>query len=218
MRTITVEGNGKSVRKPDLAILEISVSKFEEEVEEGLYSMNELMNKLKDSLKKIGLNEDDLKTTSFRIDPEYNSVEKGIINKEYSNKFTGYFIQHEMKLEFYFNNKKLSEVLNCLKDYDEHLKFELSFAVKDKKEMTKEVLKNATKDAEFKAEILAESSSVKLGNLININCEMYDFYFKSNTKFTHRSSVSIRSIFESSRIIPEEIELSDTIVFVWEII
>ena len=219
MRTITIKGKGKSVKEPDLVIIKISISIFKEKFDDALDSMNKLVNNLKLSLKNIGYDETDLKTISYYIEPEFDSVEKGIINKQYSDKFTGFEIMHDLKLEFDYTNDKLSEVFNCLKDYDEEIEFELSFSVKDKKNMIKEVLINATQNAKFNAEILAEASSLKLGDLLKINCNLVDFYFESDTEFEYEeNSAGLGSLFSSANITPEDIEISDTITFVWELI
>lgn len=220
MRTITVIGKGKSVKEPDLVVLEITITILKKEFDDALESMSKLVDKLKNSLKQIGFEEDDLKTTSFMIDQEYNSVEKGIITKEHSSKFMGFEVMHGLKLEFDLDNEKISEVLNCLNNYDKNLEVELGFSVKEKEEMIKEVLESATKDAKFKAELLANASSVTLGDLIKINCSISDyFYFKSDTSFEDENvSSGLGALFSSGSIMPEEIKISDTVTFEWEII
>ena len=115
MRTITIKGRGKSVKDPDLAIINISVSIVKEKFDDALDSMNDLIDELKGSLQNIGFEENDLKTITFNIEQKYDYVEKGIINKEYKNKFVGFQINHNLKLEFDFDNNKLSEVFHCLK-------------------------------------------------------------------------------------------------------
>lgn len=217
MRTITVEGKGESVREPDWAVLEIEMSVLKEKFEDAVDLMNELVNKLRISLKEIGFDEDNLKTDIYNIRQDYNAVEKGLINKEYSRKFNGFKVSHDLKLEFDFDNEKLSQVLNRLNDYEEYLTFELNFSVKDKDGMKKEVLENASENARFKAEILANASSVKLGNLVKIDCRADDYYFKSYTTFEHIDMCTVNYM-EAPNISPEKIKIRDTLIFVWEVI
>ena len=204
MRTITIKGRGKSVKDPDLAIINISVSIVKEKFDDALDSMNDLIDELKGSLQNIGFEENDLKTITFNIEQKYDYVEKGIINKEYKNKFVGFQINHNLKLEFDFDNNKLSEVFHCLKNFDEKLEFRLHFSVKDKENMKKEVLINATENAKYKAEILAEASSAKLGDLIKIDYDWVDFNFVSRTNLDvyddyDAYEISARALFKTTK-------------------
>lgn len=226
MRSITIKGNGKSSKSPDLVIINISTHIIKEELDEALDSMDELTNKLKNSFANIGFNEDDLKTLKFDIKPQYKHIEKGIINKEYKNVFAGFRIRHNLKLEFDFDNTKISDALNCLKNFDEDLEFNLVFSVKDKESMKKEVLINATENARFNAEILAEASSSKLGDLLKIEYNWVDFNFVSDTRFDYDYDYDTYDDvdyapavnYRMANITPDEIEISDTVTFVWELI
>lgn len=218
MRTITIKGTGKAIRNPDLVICEISATTLEEEFNDSLESMNKLVDDIKISLKENGFNDDDLKTVTFDISQRYGHVKKGIINKEYQQKFLGFHIEHELKLEFDLDNNKITKLVNCLKKFSANIEFRLIFSVKDKEGMKKEVLINATENARFHAEILAEASSAKLGKLIKIDYGWVDVNFESNTDLSH----AMRSIdtldYSMMDINPEEIEISDNVTFVWELI
>ena len=220
MRTITIKGGGKSIKSPDLIILKISIEISDEEFDITLNSMTDLISKLKDSLEKIGFNKNDLKTTDYNIARNYDYVQKGIINKEYENKFAGYEISHELKLEFDFDTTILSNVLNAMNEFSEHIDFELIFSVKDKELMKKEVLNDATKNAKFNAEILAEASEAKLGQLLKIEYEWDDTDFKSNTRLYDFDGYSRRSavLINQTNMVPEDIEITDVVTFVWELI
>lgn len=220
MRTITIKGGGKSIKSPDLIILKIEIEITDEEFDVALNSMTDLINKLNDSLENIGFSKNDLKTISYNIERNYDYVKKGIINKEYENKFAGYEISQELKLEFDFDTSILSDVLNSLNEFSEDLDFELIFSVKDKELMKKEVLINATKNAKFNAEILAEASEAKLGQLLKIEYEWDDTDFKSNTQLYGFEGYGRRSavLINQTDIVPEDIEISDVVTFVWELI
>ncbi len=220
MRTITIKGGGKSTKRPDLIILKISIEITDDEFDVALNSMTDLINNLNDSLENIGFSKNDLKTISYDIERNYDYVKKGIINKEYENKFAGYEISKELKLEFDFDTTILSNVLNSLNEFSEYLDFELIFSVKDKDLMKKEVLINATKNAKFNAEILAEASEAKLGQLLKIEYEWDDTDFKSNTQLYGFEGCIRRSavLINQTDIVPEDIEITDVVTFVWELI
>lgn len=218
MRTITIKGKGKAIRNPDLVICWISATTLEEEFNDSLEAMNKLVEDMKISLKENGFNDDDLKTVTFDINQRYGHVKKGIINKEYQQKFLGFHIEHALKLEFDLDNNKITKLVNCLKKFSDNIEFRLVFSVKDKEDMKKEVLINATENARFNAEILAEASSAKLGDLIKIDYGWVDVNFESNTDMSHAMRHSDTIDYSMMNITPEEIEISDNITFVWELI
>lgn len=218
MRTITIKGTGKAIRNPDLVICKISATTLEEEFNDSLESMNKLVDDIKISLKENGFNDDDLKTVTFDINQRYGHVKKGIINKEYQQKFLGFQIEHELKLEFDLDNNKITKLVNCLKKFSDNIEFRLIFTVKDKESMKKEILINATENARFHAEILAEASSAKLGKLIKINYGWVDVNFESNTDLSNAMEFTDAIDYSMIDINPEEIEISDNVTFVWELI
>ena len=218
MRTITIKGTGKAIRNPDLVICKISATTLEEEFNDSLESMNKLVDDIKISLKENGFNDDDLKTVTFDINQRYGHVKKGIINKEYQQKFLGFQIEHELKLEFDLDNNKITKLVNCLKKFSDNIEFRLIFTVKDKESMKKEILINATENARFHAEILAEASSAKLGKLIKIDYGWVDVNFESNTDLSNAMEFTDAIDYSMMDINPEEIEISDNVTFVWELI
>lgn len=81
--------------------------------------------------------------------------------------------------------------------------------------MKRDVIVDATRNARFNAEVLAEASSVKLGDLIKIEYNWVDFNFISSTDFD--MSMSYMYDNTSMDFAPEEIEITDNVSFVWEI-
>ncbi|MFH1002031.1 MAG: SIMPL domain-containing protein, partial [bacterium] len=74
--TITVSGTGEMYAKPDLAITYFSVVKEAKTVAEALSVNTENMNVVIQAMKDQGVEDKDLKTTSFNIYPRYEWTEK----------------------------------------------------------------------------------------------------------------------------------------------
>jgi uncharacterized protein YggE len=79
-----------------------------------------------------------------------------------------------------------------------------------------ELLIRATENARRKAEVLARASNVTLGDLISIDYNWGDLYLYSNTSYMMENNCLA---FKTSApdIEPDDIEVSDTVTFVWEI-
>ena len=68
--------------------------------------------------------------------------------------------------------------------------------------------------------ILSSSSGVTLKDLISINYDFKDISLYSNTEYTveNRCMMQAESYLANVNIEPDDIKITDTITFVWEII
>lgn len=95
----------------------------------------------------------------------------------------------------------------------------ISFTVKDPLAVNEELLKSATINAREKARILCEASEVKIGNLISINYDWGELNIVSQTDYMidEKCMAATSKKLSGIDIEPDDIDLSDTATFVWEI-
>ena len=215
MRTISIKGTGKAKRSPDLVIFNISTSVQSDEYSVSISQSNKLVNKLKKDFESLGFERDDLKTVYYNTRPVYESVEVGVIEKRYRSVLIGHEVNHNLKIEFDLDNDRINEVLNCLKKYESDLDFNIRFSVKDREGMKRDVIVDATRNARFNAEVLAEASQLRLGELLKIEYNWVDFNFTSHSDIGMCLEYSMDEHVEFS---PEDIEITDNVSFVWEIL
>lgn len=216
MKTISIKGTGKAKRDPDLVIFNISTTAQANELEDSVDASNGLISELKNDFESMGFERDDLKTVNFHTRPVYEYFEVGVVNKRHERKLKCFEVNHDLKIEFDLENEKINDVLNCLKNYRDNLDFNMRFSVKDKDSMKKDVMLDATRNARFNAEVLAEASSVELGNLIKIEYSWGDFHFYSRVDY----DCCMDDTNDYSPYVefhPDSIEISDNVSFVWEI-
>lgn len=92
------------------------------------------------------------------------------------------------------------------------------FSVKDSDAVQDALLQEVTANARKKAELLCETSGVKLGKMLTINYDWAQLNLSSKTKYEveKESLCEIPSFLKPINIEPDDIEVSDTAVFVWE--
>lgn len=215
-RTITVKGMGKVNAKPDLAILTVNLEAKEMEYEAAIVSAAKKINNLQDSIKGVGFQKSDLKTTKFEVSPQFENVRDKI--NSYKLVFDGYVVIHSLKLEFDLDMKKMSEVLTALSNCGANPEFTIAFSVKDKTAVNESLLINATENAKAKAAILAKASGVKLGQIISIDYNWGELYLYSHTQYNSPDMMMVSEDAPSIDIEPEDIDVSDSVTLVWEII
>ena len=215
MRRITVKGTGNVSVKPDLIVLSLDLSTqlstYEETMKQATQASQELLN----IFLELGFDKDDLKTTDFTIDTVYESYQDA--QKTYQRRFVGYECRQDFRLEFDLDFERLSKVLSALVQASVDPVFNIRFSVKDLTKVSEELLRNAAKNAKEKAEILADASGVKLGEIVDIHYNWGRIELYSPTDYRLNESNMRMAAEASPHIVPEDIDVSDEVTFVWEI-
>ena len=215
-RIITLKGTGNVSVKTDLNIITMNLKSHQYDHEKTMELAAEAVNILQNAIETAGFDKKDLKTTNFNIRTNYKSYRDK--NGDYKDKFDGYVCEQGLKIEFDFNTEVLSKLLNAVGKAPVEPNLNIRFSVKDKEAVNEELLIRATENARKKAEILTKASGVILGDLISIDYNWGEVHMYSNTRFMMNED-SIMSLKASAApdIEPEDIDVSDTVTFVWEI-
>jgi uncharacterized protein YggE len=214
-RTITVKGTGTAKAAPDLIRLVFSLESKDFDYGFAMRFAERKLESMKDALATVGFDRKDLKTLSFDVRTDHSSEKDS--NGNYKRVFNGYICSHRLKLEFDFDTKQLASTLNAIATCVVDPELSIAFTVKDPSAISAELLRNATANAREKAEILCAASNVKLGDLLNINYNWGELDIVSHTDFDMPMKCAALSPGGNIDIEPDDISLSDTATFVWEI-
>ncbi|WP_462413221.1 SIMPL domain-containing protein [Neobacillus sp. Marseille-QA0830] len=97
--TITVEGKGKVTVQPDQANISIGVVTTNEDVQTAQQENAVITNRIIASIRQAGIEQDDIKTTVYSVNPRYDFVEGKSV-------FKGYEVEHQLQITI----KDLSKV------------------------------------------------------------------------------------------------------------
>jgi uncharacterized protein YggE len=228
-RIITVKGVGKASVKPDMAVVDLTVERqlmdYESSVKEAAVAVAEVIS----SLVALGFEKSDLKATGWNSEQVYDRQEikelglKGR-RRKWEDIFAGYKTTHNLKLEFMLADKKLQEVIAALAGCSARPEFNTRFSVKDKEFVGEQVLLDATVNALKTAKLIVEATGEKLGKAQRIDYNWSEYHYYSDTRFgkeevDHHMCMCAEADAKISEIDidPEEINLRDTITFVWKI-
>lgn len=216
-RTITVKGTGRASAKPDLVVMSMTVEAKDADYDRAMEAAAVQIRRLRESVRAAGFAQDDLRTVSFNVRTDYRNVrdESG----GYRQEFDGFVVSHNLKLEFDFDTERLSRAIVAVANSIAKPELNIAFTVKDQTAVQEEMLKDAVANAREKAEILCRASAVRLGTLLSIDYNWGELSLLSDTRcgFSEegaRSPMLMRNI----DIEPEDIQVSDTVTFVWEIL
>ena len=216
-RTITIKGTGKLRLKPDQVVVSLTLKATDKNYDKAMDTAAKHLEQLQGALVGIDFAKDDLKTTSFNVGTEYESERDK--NSNYKRIFIGYSVTHQLKLEFDFDSKRLSKTLGAIAACITEPELNVQFTVKDKEAVNAALLESACVNAKAKASILAKASGVTLGDLISIDYNWGELHLFSTTQYDMEGAcMRMASTAPTSiEIEPDDIEVSDSVTFVWEI-
>lgn len=216
-RTITVKGMGNVKASPDYIVISMSLEAQNKDYDETMELAAKQIDYLNTSLEKIGFEKKAVKTTNFNVRTDYDNVKDK--NGNYKRVFNGYVCSHRLKVEFDFDTKRLAQTLYAISKCLATPEISIAFTVKDPSAVSNELLKSATINAKEKAEILCEASNVELGSLLSIDYNWGELNIVSHTDYMLEEKCMSMPMgaMADMEIEPDDIDVSDTATFVWEI-
>ncbi|MEG1944651.1 MAG: SIMPL domain-containing protein [Oscillospiraceae bacterium] len=212
--TITVRGEGRVKKSPDLAVLEIVAVAESESYKEAAALAAKQKDALCEAFLALDFKRTDIKTTSYssNVRYEYETDEKGLQKRV----FAGYVCTHSASLSFETSPNMIASVLSAAGKSDVNVQLNLRFTVRDKTALDRELIAHACKNAREKAEIIAASMGVKLGKPAKVCYNFADERPYSRTAFAKDNSVrSARAQSEAMNITPDDIEIIDEVLCVF---
>jgi len=163
LQGITVSGEGKATGQPDIAILSLGISTLRPTVAEARNEAASTMQKVIDSLKGNGVAEKDIQSAQYSIYPEYDY---SIVA---SQKLLGYRITNTVTIKVR-DIDKTSDVLDGATAAGGDLTQVqgISFTIDEPDALRDQAREDAVKDAKARAQRLADTAGVKLGDPISI--------------------------------------------------
>ncbi|MEW5907807.1 MAG: SIMPL domain-containing protein [Patescibacteria group bacterium] len=160
--TITVNATGEIFAKPDTAQISISVVKEAATAAEAQKQHTEAINKVVEFIKQSGVEEKNIKTSSYNIFPRYDYIEnRGRV-------FRGYEVNQTLDIKVR-NLDNVGKILSGATEAGANQISSISFVIDDEEAVKREARKQAIEKAKQKAEELKEDLNVKLLRLVNFS-------------------------------------------------
>lgn len=173
--TIAVSGEGEVFAVPDVATLSFSVQSESLSVAEAQENVTQKIDSVLEALDDFGVEEKDIKTTSYNVYPRYEYRRETITCVTFPcpqppNKrvLVGYDINQTVSVKIR-DTEKAGQILGALGEIGVSNISGLSFSIEDEEELIREARKNAIEDAQKKARELSKDLGVKLVRIVNFN-------------------------------------------------
>ncbi len=216
-RTITVRGTGRVSLPPDQVEIDLTLTSESRNYDKAVTAAASQLEAIRSALSAAGFGKEDLKTSSFNVSTRYDYHHASLGNSK--RVFLGYTCTQGLRLAFPFDTARLSGTLSAISSCSAVPELNIRFTVADPSAVSDALLRSAAESARAKAEVLAEASGVRLGNLVRVWYSWGDRDFASPTAFgMDNGLMRMEKAAVSMDFTPENIDLSDQATFTWEIL
>ncbi len=158
---LSVVGEGKIDAVPDTAYVDAGISVNNvRTVEEVQKKIDEVNNKIIDTLKSLGIKKEDIKTSNYSINPNYN-YELG------NNRITGYNGNVTVSVKIR-DMKKASDAVVKMTEAGANQVNGIRFVIDEPERLREEARDKAIAHAKDQAKRLAQKLGIRLGKIVNI--------------------------------------------------
>jgi hypothetical protein len=181
--TITVEGTGEATSIPDVARVTFSVTESATTVAAAQEAATAKTDTALDAMKGLGIEEEDLKTLSYNVYPQYEyqaPCYSGVCPPTRAPRITGYEVSQTVEVTIR-DTAKAGDVLQALGTTEVQNISGPNFTVDDTDSVKAEAREVAIAEAKEKAKMLAKELGVSLGKVVSYyenqpGYPMYDSY------------------------------------------
>lgn len=158
----TVTGSAEVTAVPDTAMISLGINKTSSTVESAKEQVNEIINKITRDVKNLGVDEKDIKTSNFSVNPDYD-----YINGRETPK--GYTVSATIDVRLDSIDKANSAIDVATRDGATQVGG-VQFVLDDeeKAKLEEEARAEAIKKAKIKAASIARAAGIRLGRIVDV--------------------------------------------------
>ena len=213
-KVITVRGAASVKVKPDYVNILVDLETRDMNYANGMERAAQRIEALKLALKSVNIDPEDLRTTNFDVDADWEwTKDKHGNYKEHI--FKGYKIRQNLKFGFDLDRARMVSILGAIARSDIDPEFRVRFTVKDTTEVKEALFAKASSNARKIAEGLCRGVGKKLGDIININYSWQEINIYNEVDGCGSAMCTTGA---APDINPEDLDASDSVTFTWEFI
>lgn len=175
----SVSGSGTVYAKADIANLTVGLkTDTKKTAAEATKNSTDKMNEIVKAVKDLGVEEKDIKTTNYLLNPVYNWTEKT------GQQLVGYEVSQNVTLKIR-NLEKIGDIIAKTTEKGANQIGGISFTIDDEYQLRNEARALAIEKAKEKAQLIASESGMKLGEIKNVfetSQPVYDLMYSNVRK------------------------------------
>jgi len=205
----SVSGIGTVYAKADIANITVGLkTETKKTASEATIENTEKMNKIIQAVKDLGVEEKDIKTTNYRLNPVYNWTENR------GQELIGYEVSQDVTLKVR-DLESISSIISETTKAGANQVGNIGFTIDDEFQLKNKARELAIEKAKEKAELIASQSGLKLGKIKGVMESSYQpvDYGYTNAKIQYASDEMGSGSAPSIEVGQNEIEVYVTLIY-----
>lgn len=170
--SISVSGEGEASVAPDMAIVSLMVTREGETAREALSANNRAMEEVLAAMRKRGIEDRDLQTSNFSIQPRYTQPPRAASGERPAPKIDGYTVRNGLTVRVR-KLADLGEILDQSVSLGVNEGGGVQFTNADPSKAIEQARIAAVRDAMARAQTLAGAAGVKTGRILSLSEQSY---------------------------------------------
>jgi hypothetical protein len=191
-KVLSITGEGKATVAPDKAVISVSIESTESNARAARLKNNETLNKLRERMSAFGIDKKDVKLDYSGGYPNYEYREDS--TRKLSNYVSTYSVSINVK-----NLGNIEQIQDAISEYENINLNSTNYMLENNESALDQAREKAFKDASKKAEKLAKTFGVKLGNVSSISESSYSGYGYSTGSGDVEVSLSLYVTYEFNK-------------------
>ena len=204
--SINVTGTGKVLYVPDIGYIHVGVAGDGWTAAEAWKKNEQIVKKIFAELKKLGVQEKDLKTDNLSVQPRYQEVPKK------APKFVGYTVTYDLAVTVR-DLKQMGAYLDAMVDAGANRNMNISFGCSKLDALMDQARVKAVEEARRKASLYVTGAGARLGDVLAIS----DNPYAAQPRYYPVDALALREAKASIPVAAGEQELSITVSVTWAI-
>ncbi|MCB1475566.1 MAG: SIMPL domain-containing protein [Rhodobiaceae bacterium] len=209
---ISLTGEASATASPDMAILTSGVVTQAKTAAEALDQNSDAMEKVIDAMKKAGVEDRDLQTSGFTVEPVYSGSNASSSGAPQAPKIEAYRVRNMLTVRVR-DLGALGGILDKSVSLGSNQISGVAFDIENKDALLDKARKEAVADAMHRAEILSAAAGTRLGRVLSIN---------ENSSYQPPRPMMLREAsMAAGKSVPMEageLALSVTVSVTWELV
>lgn len=177
---VAVSGEGKAFAKPDIALISLGVTSEAAKSQDAVNQNNAKMDEIIKALKNVGVEDKDIQTTLYNLNPVYGyGAEQPIplgapasgavsVYPRPSNRIVGYSLDQQVEVKIR-NFDNINSILDAATSKGANMVGSLQFTIDDMEKFRAEAREKAIAQAKEKATLLFQQAGLSIDKLVDVS-------------------------------------------------
>lgn len=215
--TLTVQGTGVVSMAPDTATITFGVKRIGPDISKSQIEVNEMLGKVIDRLREMGMTDEDIATSSINIYETYSedSYSASSIDGDYQQR-TIYAVENSVSVTIH-DIDHAGSYIDAVFEAGANTFTNIEFSASDSSAQKERAMALAMENARARAQVLADAAGMKVGEVLSITDGGSSNYYYGDDAVMEKAAVDTGAGF-ANMVFTSDLQISATVTVVYALL